>query len=46
MKKAKYFSQTILSEDFLFGKKYFWMQDVDGTIYLVRMDENGYPRLS
>ena len=36
MKKQKYFTQTILGDTVLFGKRYFWMQDVDGTIYLAK----------
>lgn len=46
MKKVMWFSQEVLNETYLFGKLYFWMKDVDGTIYLVRKDENGNPDLT
>ena len=36
MKKRMWFSQEILGETYLFGKEYFWMKDVDNTIYLAR----------
>lgn len=36
MKKVKYYTQTVLFQTNLFGKDYFWMQDVDGTIYLLK----------
>lgn len=38
MKKQKYFSQTILFQTHLFGKEYFWMEDVDGTTYLAKAE--------
>ena len=41
-----YMGQKVLFHTVLFGKDYFWMQDRDGTIYLVRMDENGLPDFS
>lgn len=43
MPKVKYFSQEVLAKTELFGKEYYWMKDVDGTIYLVGTDENGNP---
>lgn len=43
MPKVKYFSQEVLSKTFLFGKIYYWMKDVDGTIYLVKSDNEGNP---
>lgn len=33
----------ILFHTVLFGKDYMWMQDIDGTIYLERM-EKPYPK--
>jgi hypothetical protein len=27
----------------LFGKAYFWMQDIEGTIYLAKVGEDGLP---
>ena len=52
MKKQKWFTQTILFKTYLpaggwaKGREYFFMQDVDGTIYLAKVDENGNPDLS
>lgn len=46
LKKQKWFTQTVLFKTHLFGKDYFWMQDVDGTVYLAKVDENGNPDLS
>ena len=34
--------QKFLFSTELFGKSYFWMEDGDGTIYLVK-DNNGTP---
>ena len=45
-KPFKWLSQTVLFETFMFGKSYFWMQDVDGKIYLTKSDANGLPSLS
>jgi hypothetical protein len=28
----------------LFGKEYVWLQDHDGTIYILPLDENGVPQ--
>lgn len=39
MTKNMWFTQEILFETELFGKKYFWMKDVDGKIYLARAIE-------
>lgn len=30
----------------LFGKEYYWLRDVDGTIYLAHVGEDGLPRLA
>lgn len=38
-----YMGQKVLFETELFGKKYFWLQDNDGTIYLAPMGEDGLP---
>jgi hypothetical protein len=29
----------------LFGKRYIWLQDHDGTIYALRLDDNDVPQL-
>lgn len=42
---TKWFSQKVLFHTVLFGKEYYWMEDVDGTIHLVRCDEQGNPVL-
>jgi hypothetical protein len=36
MAKQTYMGQTILGETQFAGKSYFWMQDGDNVIYLVR----------
>lgn len=28
-----------------FGKNYIWMQDHDGTLYMLPLDENNVPQL-
>lgn len=28
----------------MFGKEYVWMQDRDGTIYILPLDEEGVPQ--
>ena len=40
--------QYFLTQEFLFytshfGKDYAWLKDVDGTVYMVRVDENLQP---
>lgn len=45
MKKTKFLTQTILYKTVLFGKEYYWMQDIDGTIYLTTITERGTPEL-
>ena len=40
MKKQMYYTQEILFQTNLFGKDYFWMKDVDGTIYLAKAVES------
>ena len=42
-KKNMYLTQEILFETNLFGKEYFWMKDIDGTVYLVKKGEDGTP---
>jgi hypothetical protein len=43
MTKEKYFTQDIIGTTILFNKYYFWMRDVDKTIYLIKAKENyGY----
>jgi hypothetical protein len=44
-KPFKYFTQTVLFKTHLYGKYYFWMEDVDGHLYLVHEDEDGLPDL-
>lgn len=46
MKKELYHGQEILFRTNLYGKDYFWMKDIEGTIYLVRMGEDGLPDFS
>ena len=46
MPKTFYYSQEILFRTTLFGKDYYWMKDVDGKIYLARIDKNGNPDLT
>lgn len=36
MKKQKWWSQKILFMTEIVGKKYFWMEDVDGHIYIAK----------
>jgi hypothetical protein len=36
MKKNTWMGQKVLFLTELFSKKYYWMQDGDGTIYLVK----------
>ncbi len=42
-KTVDYMNQKILSLTVLFGKEYYWMQDTDGTIYLMRVGEDSLP---
>lgn len=46
MPKTFYYTQEILFRTILFGKEYYWMKDVDGTIYLAPIDEKGNPALT
>lgn len=39
MKKQLWFTQEVLFLTELFGKVYFWLRDVDGTIYLAKSKE-------
>jgi hypothetical protein len=45
LKPFKYFTQTVLFKTHLFGKDYFWMEDVDGTTYLAHESEDGLPEI-
>lgn len=36
MPKSTYMGQVVLFQTSLFGKSYFWMQDGDEIIYLVK----------
>lgn len=36
MPKTYYYTQEVLFQTELFGKTYFWMKDVDGTIWLAK----------
>lgn len=41
MAKTKFWNnQKILKETQLFDKRYLWLEDVDGTIYLARWHED------
>jgi len=47
MAKTQYYmGQKILFLTTLFGKEYFWMQDMDGTTYLARVGKDGFPDFS
>jgi hypothetical protein len=35
--------QTITHLTELFGKRYYWMHDIDGTVYLAGIDDEGNP---
>lgn len=45
-KDLKFMSQKVICKTELFGKNYYYMKDVDGTIYLVGMDEDGNPKFA
>lgn len=38
-----YMNQKILFRTNLFGKEYYWMEDYEGTTYLVKSGEDGLP---
>lgn len=38
--------QRVLFKTNLFNKEYFWMEDIDGTVYLASIDEYGNPEFS
>lgn len=44
--KSEYMGQKVLFKTWLYGKDYVWLQDGDGTIYLVRLGEDGLPEFS
>lgn len=35
--------QKLLYKTILFGKEYYWLQDIDSTIYLLPVGEDGKP---
>lgn len=43
MPKQFWRTQQILFTTYKFGKPYVWMKDVDGTIHLMRLDNDGEP---
>lgn len=45
MSKTYWKTQEVLFATRLFGKDYVWLKDVDGTIYLLPLDEDGQPVL-
>lgn len=38
----EFMGQKVLFQTVLFGRSYFWMEDGDGTIYLVK-EKDGLP---
>ena len=44
-KKFKWMGQTVLGRTWLFGRTYFWMEDRDGVIYLIK-ETDGLPDFS
>lgn len=47
MAKETWMGQTVVFPGVVekWGKPYAWLQDGDGTIYMVRLDEDGQPIL-
>lgn len=45
-KKEFWMGQEIQYGTEMFGKPYVCLKDVDGTIYFLRLDENGQPILT
>lgn len=43
MAKNTWAGQEVLAKTTLFEKDYVWLKDGDGTIYLIRLDENDQP---
>ena len=41
-----YMGQKVLALTILFGKQYFWMQDIEGTVYLAKVGADGNPDFS
>jgi len=41
-KPFKWYTQKVLFQTHLFGKDYFWMEDVDGQTYLLK-EKDGLP---
>jgi hypothetical protein len=39
----RHMGQKMLAATELFGRQYYWMQDGDGTTYLVPVGEDGRP---
>ena len=44
MNKQFIMGQEVLFKTELFGKFYAWMRDIDGTIYLVALDDEDRPQ--
>jgi hypothetical protein len=44
--KNMWMTQEVLFDTWLFGKHYVWMKDVDGTIWLAKLDEENNPVLT
>jgi len=42
-KDLDFMGQKVICKTELFGKEYYYMRDHDGSVYLVRIGENGYP---
>lgn len=38
-------TQEVLFTTEHFGKEYVWMKDIDGHVYMTRLDEEGQPIL-
>jgi hypothetical protein len=44
--KGEWAGQAIEFKTELFGRDYYWMRDLDSTIYLAKVGVNGNPDLS
>lgn len=42
-KKVVIQGQEVLFYTWHYGKEYMWLKDIDGTHYMVRVDEQGKP---
>lgn len=43
---AMFATQRIRAHTVLFGREYYWMEDVDGTWYLLPVGQDGEPVLA